>query len=231
MRQHRRWEYVTISSGKCRKILLTAGVLSSSVSSAVMRLREEGLTSEQIAEQLSIKRSAVNANTPYSKGIYNSDFPSANALRIRKHRSKEEIIPQAHMRKNSRQSKPHPAFAGWGFDCLQHLTFLLRKLSLYFQYCFYMLRLFFFAATGGRCSRCEVKCAQEDTQILRRRHAFLHVCNSIRHLFDNQTVYMAPRKYALDYTLNICLYLDRKHQSSLPSPRSVPPSKRDGKKN
>lgn len=88
-----------ISCGKCRKILLTAGVLSSSVSSAVVRLREEGLTSEQIAEQLSIKRSAVNANTPYSKGIYNSDFPSANALRIRKHRSKEETIPQAHEEK------------------------------------------------------------------------------------------------------------------------------------
>lgn len=135
------------------------------------------------------------------------------------------------MKENSRQPKPHPAWRGGALAVQQHLTFLLRKLSLYFQYCFRMLRLLFFAATGGRCGRCEVKCAQEDTQILRRRHAFLHVCNGIRHLFHNQAVYMAPRKYALDYALYICLYLDRKHRSSLPSPRSVPPPKRNGKKN
>ena len=81
-----------ISHGKCRKILLTVGVLSSPVSDAVAKLYANGLSVEQISEQLGIKPSAVNANLPYQKGMYDSDTPTENAIRIRKHRAKTGSI-------------------------------------------------------------------------------------------------------------------------------------------
>ena len=75
------------SSAKARKILITEGLYESPRTAEVSKLVNSGLTTTQIAERLGIGVKAVNAYLPYKKGIYNSDTPTENAVRIRKHRS------------------------------------------------------------------------------------------------------------------------------------------------
>ena len=68
-----------LSMGKIRKLLVTGGVYSFEkdgveLVSEIARLREEGLSDNEIMEKLSIKKSLLNALTPYQRGTYNADF-------------------------------------------------------------------------------------------------------------------------------------------------------------
>lgn len=74
-----------INLQKTRKILITLGEIDTE--EAV--LFRQGLTQKEIAEKLQKTESAVNARLPYGKGMYNAEYPSRNALKIRKSRERD----------------------------------------------------------------------------------------------------------------------------------------------
>lgn len=74
---------------KCRKILITAGLYTSPMADKVRELAEQGLSKEEIAQILRCKPKTIESYIPYTKCVYNSDAPTINAQRIRKHRAKQ----------------------------------------------------------------------------------------------------------------------------------------------
>ena len=81
-------KHYEISRCKCRKMLIDAGVFESPLSRQIAGLSADGLTVEQIGEKLGISPKVASSYLPYSKGMYNAEEPSENALSIRRHRQK-----------------------------------------------------------------------------------------------------------------------------------------------
>lgn len=79
-----------LSPAKVRKILITAGHYKTLESIMLA----EGATPEQIATMLGKSLKAVNGNLPYSKGMYDAEYPSLNALRIRENRKKNKEVTE-----------------------------------------------------------------------------------------------------------------------------------------
>lgn len=77
-----------ISEAKVKKILVSKRVFESETSKRVIELSVAGKSAQEIAETLSISKSCVNMYLPYKKGVYGSEYPTINALRIRKCRKK-----------------------------------------------------------------------------------------------------------------------------------------------
>lgn len=75
-----------ISYAKVQKVLITEGMLTTTESI----MAAEGATVAEIAAALEKTEKAVNARLPYSKCMYNTENPTENAKRIRKHRNKKE---------------------------------------------------------------------------------------------------------------------------------------------
>lgn len=73
-----------ISEQKVCKILVTVGAIETD---EAMMFRD-GYTVSQIAELLEKSEKAVIARIPYQKCIYDAEYPTINAIRIRKCRSK-----------------------------------------------------------------------------------------------------------------------------------------------
>lgn len=83
-------EYNNMSNGKVIKILVTAGVYESDTYTNIKSLRDKGKSDEEIMSTLRIGRTAMDIYKPYKKGIYKSQTPSVNAMRIRKMRNKRK---------------------------------------------------------------------------------------------------------------------------------------------
>ncbi len=79
-----------ISEQKARKILITAGAWSSPLSLKIAKMREGGKSIDEIAESLGIARNTVLSYTPYDRGMQNTEYPTVNALRIRKCRQNKK---------------------------------------------------------------------------------------------------------------------------------------------
>lgn len=77
-----------VSFNKCVKILVTEGIYHSETYDKILSMRDAGITDEEIGIRLKIKKSAMDKYTPYKKGVYLSETPTENALRIRKCREK-----------------------------------------------------------------------------------------------------------------------------------------------
>lgn len=75
-----------ISDAKVKKILITLGLYKNSVSVRIARLVALGYDARAIVEQTGLSSKVVNANMPYTKGVYNGDTPTKNALAIRRHK-------------------------------------------------------------------------------------------------------------------------------------------------
>lgn len=75
---------LNLSEQKVRRILVTAGAIQTEES----KLHSQGQTVEEIAAALGKTVKAVQARIPYDKGMYNSEYPTINAMRIRKTRKK-----------------------------------------------------------------------------------------------------------------------------------------------
>ena len=75
---------LNISHGKVLKILVTAGALETDES----KLYVQGKTVPEIAQILGKSEKAVFCRVPYEKGMYGAEYPTINALRIRKCREK-----------------------------------------------------------------------------------------------------------------------------------------------
>ena len=71
---------LNLSEAKVRKILITIGAVETEES----KLYAQGRTQEEIADMLGKTVGAVNSRIPYGKGIYNAEYPSINAIKIRK---------------------------------------------------------------------------------------------------------------------------------------------------
>lgn len=52
-------------------------------------MRQKGKTDDEICEILKIKKRTLDRYTPYKKGVYLSEEPTENALRIRKYRERK----------------------------------------------------------------------------------------------------------------------------------------------
>lgn len=82
-----------ISYEKTVKILVTAGVYTSEIYDNIKQLRDSRKSESEICKIMSITAGSLNRYTPYKKGLYNSEYPTINALRIRKCREKKNIEP------------------------------------------------------------------------------------------------------------------------------------------
>lgn len=74
-----------ISECKVRKILITIGAYETDIT----RLYRSGMTPEAIAKHTGKSLHTISTHIPYSKGMYMAQYPTKNALRIRKTRSKK----------------------------------------------------------------------------------------------------------------------------------------------
>lgn len=83
-----------ISLQKVCKILITAGVWSDETSEKIGKLRSSGMSVQEIAEEMGMKTNTVWSYLPYSKGMYNQEYPTINAIRVRnsKQKAKEKAL-------------------------------------------------------------------------------------------------------------------------------------------
>jgi len=78
------------SEYKVRKILISTGRYSSQRTAEINALLNTGLSAPQIADKLGVSEKAISAFLPYTKGMYSAEAPTQNALRIRKHRGRND---------------------------------------------------------------------------------------------------------------------------------------------
>lgn len=79
-------QQLNISVPKVRKILITLGLYESGHSAFIRKRLQDGASIPKIAAELGISEKAVNSHIPYSKGMYDAEYPSKNAIKIRKSR-------------------------------------------------------------------------------------------------------------------------------------------------
>lgn len=79
-----------ISDHKTIKILVTAGIFQGETYDRIKTLRADGKTDVEICDILKVKERTLDRYTPYKKGMYPSETPTENALKIRKSRGKSE---------------------------------------------------------------------------------------------------------------------------------------------
>lgn len=78
------------SRSVARRVLLSAGLISSPLIEQVRTLRSAGLSTSEIAERLHCSPRTIANYTPYQRGCRADYPPTPNALRIRKCRSKKQ---------------------------------------------------------------------------------------------------------------------------------------------
>ena len=71
---------------KARKLLITGGLYSTSLSRKVQELHAQGLTVAQITEETGLKRASINSYLPYEHIIYNLPDMSIKAERQKQYR-------------------------------------------------------------------------------------------------------------------------------------------------
>lgn len=79
-----------ISEQKARRILVTVGLWSSPCSEMIQQMCKNGKSIDEIAAMLNMSRNSVMSYMPYRKCMYNAEYPSENALRIRACRACKE---------------------------------------------------------------------------------------------------------------------------------------------
>lgn len=77
---------LNLSEGKVRKILVTLGAYESDIT----RMFRSGMSPDVIAQRTGKSLHAVNTHIPYDKGMYGAQYPTKNALKIRKTREKQK---------------------------------------------------------------------------------------------------------------------------------------------
>ena len=79
-------EEYDITVMKARKLLITGGRYSTSLSRKVKELHSEGLTVAQITEKTGLKRASINSYLPYTNIVYNLPDISIKAERQKQYR-------------------------------------------------------------------------------------------------------------------------------------------------
>ena len=78
-----------ISTYKACKILVNAGIAPTERAAEIQALYQSGMSQTDIAKRLGVQKDTVQKYIPYARGLQNSEYPSRNALRIRKCRAKK----------------------------------------------------------------------------------------------------------------------------------------------
>ena len=78
---------------KARKLLITGGLYSTSLSRRVQELHAQGLTVAQITEETGLKRASINSYLPYAHIIYNLPDISIKAERQKQYRERYHRSP------------------------------------------------------------------------------------------------------------------------------------------
>lgn len=79
---------LNLSHGKVTKILVTIGAIETEEA----QMLASGMTVKEIAAKLDKTEHAVFCRVPYSKGVYDSDNPTPNAIRIRECRARKQEL-------------------------------------------------------------------------------------------------------------------------------------------
>ena len=79
-----------ITALKARKLLITAGAYSTTLSRQVAEMKKSGMSVDQIMISTGLSRESVHSYLPYTKIPYNLDELSANAERIRLYRKRQK---------------------------------------------------------------------------------------------------------------------------------------------
>ncbi len=95
-----------LSEVKTRRILITLGLWSSKSSEQVKELLEQGNTTTQIAERLSLSVKAVEAYLPYRRGTYGLDEKSADSIRSELYRERKKTA-EVNMINRSGEQNPY----------------------------------------------------------------------------------------------------------------------------
>ena len=82
-------EALSITPIKVRKLLITAGYYSTTMSRKVQDLRDKGYSIQKIKEETGLEKASVNGYLPYSKGAYKLDDPTVYAEQGRLFRSRK----------------------------------------------------------------------------------------------------------------------------------------------
>lgn len=72
--------------------MITVGLYHSGLSEKIQQMYNSGMSEKDIADALNLSSSAINSYLPYSKCTYNQMYPTINAIRIRKSRSKVDGV-------------------------------------------------------------------------------------------------------------------------------------------
>ena len=78
------------SAVRVRKMLVTAGCFSTSISREVQDLHKKGLSLSEIMKSTGLGRASVYSYLPYTKGVYKLDDPSLNAEQNRVFRKRNQ---------------------------------------------------------------------------------------------------------------------------------------------
>lgn len=85
-------EAFRITPMKMRKLLITAGVYSTSTSRYIAKLHADGFTVKEIQDAVGLKKSSINGYLPYCKVIYNHSEKSIGADRIELYRRRQKLV-------------------------------------------------------------------------------------------------------------------------------------------
>ncbi len=85
-----------VSLQKVRRILMTNGLYENKHYNDIKSLHDQGLSTKDIAVQLNLSTKYVNAHMPYEKGLYKTERPTLNAIKIRECRARKrgEDVPE-----------------------------------------------------------------------------------------------------------------------------------------
>lgn len=98
-------QHFNINRAKVRKILISAGLISSPITEAAMALRERGLTVQEIAAALGYSASTVSMYLPYTDKVDNSLAPSPHAAEVREYRAYEKQQQEREAKKREQAQK------------------------------------------------------------------------------------------------------------------------------
>ncbi len=89
-----------VSEVKVRRVLITEKMWSSRTSLAVQHYHEQGLTAARIASALNTTEKAVQQYLPYTRGIYNKEQRSADAVNSEEYRRRIRIVREKTLKKS-----------------------------------------------------------------------------------------------------------------------------------
>ncbi len=91
-----------LSRTKVRKILVTLGVIKNNITDKALFLKEQGMTLEEIADEMGLSMATVSTYLPYDTILYNGEEKSYNAVIIDRYRKRNKISVEAQVHNSSK---------------------------------------------------------------------------------------------------------------------------------